>query len=94
MRIFSESIAPVCAPFTHTPKNKLSKVSLTRSGKLMMSISPVPLTRKRPRSSFKILSVNLETVTQKKALRNDSVKRQLKNKFFDRGKLKTRYHQK
>merc|ERR1711935_602667 len=36
-------------------KNKLSKASLTKSGKPMMSINPELSIRKRPRSSFKTL---------------------------------------
>merc|ERR1711865_722178 len=38
------------------PKNKLSKASSTRSGRLMMSIRVENSIRKRPRSSFRTLS--------------------------------------
>merc|ERR1712086_287582 len=44
-------------------KNKLSKVSSTKSGTLMMSISQVLLIKKRPRSSSKIPSVTSDPVT-------------------------------
>merc|ERR1712147_527718 len=43
-------------------KNKLSKASLTRSGKLMMSIRVESSTRKRPRSSSRIPSVTSDPV--------------------------------
>merc|ERR1712086_145931 len=39
------------------PKNKLSKASSTKSGRLMMSIRVENSIRKRPRSSFRTLSV-------------------------------------
>merc|ERR1712227_9600 len=41
--------------FTQWPlqKNKLSKVSLTKSGRPTMLTSPVPSTRKKPRNSYR-----------------------------------------
>merc|ERR1711957_850516 len=44
-------------------KNKLSKVSSTKSGRLMTSTSPVLSIKKRPRNSFKIPSETSDPVT-------------------------------